>query len=163
MGVKGWKGGGLRNRVQELGERPYFSHFQNSTHCTKHLVPLKRAAAGDRLGTARPGVQGDAESSRVPHTPRAYHDHHFGSGALNLPLYDAKSLAVHFRVPRDGGGVRRGFPTPETCGTSFRNAEVWLPWCAMHREGQVGGAEVGPVTMVTIDAGARNFLPEPRS
>lgn len=34
----------------------------------KAPAPLERAAAGARLGSGRPGVQGDAESSRVPHT-----------------------------------------------------------------------------------------------
>lgn len=123
-----------------------------------------RAAAGARMGLAGLGVQGNAESGRVPHThPVLTTITTLGVGPLtsrcmmpNRWLYIFESLGM-------GAASAAGFPTVETSRTSFRNAEVWLPWCALQGEGQVGGAEVGPVTMVTIDAGARNFLPEPRS
>lgn len=142
----------------------YLSFFQIQPPLQQGTCSPCESRGWGQDGLGWPCSAGKCRKRKGPaHTSRAYHDHHLGSGALNLPLCDAKSLAVHFRVPRDGGGVRRGFPTVETSETSFRNAEVWLPWCARQGEGQMGGAEAGPVTMVTIDAGVRNFLPEPRS
>lgn len=56
-----------------------------------------------------------------PHPARAYHDHHSGSGAPDLPLHRAKPLAVHGRVPSGCG--QRGDPVAMV-RVAGRRAEV---------------------------------------
>lgn len=113
-------------------------------------LPSREPQLGARLGSAGPGVLGDAESGRVSHThPLLTTITTLGVGPLTSRCTMPNRWLYIFESPQDGGGVRRGFPTAATCETSFRDAEIWLPWCASRGEGQVGGAEVGPITMVT--------------
>lgn len=106
----------------------------------------------------------DAESGRIPHTHLVLTTiTTLGVGPLTSRCTMPNRWLYIFKFPQDGGGVRGGSPTVATGRTSFRDAEVWLPWSASQGDGQVGGAEVGPVTMVTIDAGTRDFLLQGRS
>lgn len=116
------------------------------------------------MGSARPGVRDDAENGTIPHTHLVLTTiTTLGVGPLTSRCTTPNRWLYIFKSPRDGGGVRRGSPTVATGRTSFRDAEVWLPWSASQGDGQVGGTEVGPVTMVTIDAGTGDFLLQGRS
>lgn len=121
------------------------SFFQNSTHyIRRHPFPSRRPRVGGRNGIGQAWRAQRWRKLKGPaDTSCAYHDHHFGGGALNLPLYDAKPLAVHFRVSFGMGAASAAFPpTVATCGTRFRDAEVWLPWCASWGLGAGRGGRV---------------------
>lgn len=153
---KGWEHGGEisnlihpSSKIQPTASGPCFP-----------LEPWQ----GARLGSARPGVREGAERGGIPHTHLVLTTiTTLGVGPLTSRCTMPNRWLYIFKSPWDGGGVRRGSPTAATSGTSFRDAEVWLPWSASQGYRQVGGAEVGPVTMVTIDAGTHDFLLERRS
>lgn len=102
---KGW------NTEARLATSPILP--QNSNPPRQAPAPLE--SPGRRPGWAQLGLECGRVQKAVEshsHTSRAYHDHHFGSGALNLPLYDAKPLAVHFQVPPGMGAASARVPQP---------------------------------------------------